>query len=93
MVDLMANMKNTLNEKCDVNVKIKNIRASLFRVSVFDVKLINFLNRLACKLTNSQPNLASKSIEQQKHHTFKKALNVMLGNEFLVIDTLKSTLV
>ena len=61
MMSLMPNMKNTYNLKCDVNVKIKNIRIRLFRVSAFDVYFTNFLNKVACKLKKSQPNLASKS--------------------------------
>ena len=31
MIDLMAKMKTHKNVKCDVNVKIKNIRTRLFR--------------------------------------------------------------
>ena len=34
------------NVKCDVNVKIKNIRTRLFRVSVFDVQFTNFTHKV-----------------------------------------------
>ena len=47
---------NPENVKCDVNVKIKT-----FRVSVFEVCFTNFTNQLACKLRKSQQNLVSKS--------------------------------
>ena len=47
--------------KCDINVKIKNFRTRFFLVSLFDIYLTSFINKVACKLEKVQANFALTS--------------------------------